>query len=423
MSWSEDLPETRDFQQQVESFPCPDDVAPGSYFLIASHNADFNDVDNVVSFTEVWRSDLALVTRNHQGDDMIDGFVLDANSGDPIEERRSALGLGGTEIRFVELPQSSSDRNGRFAYEGGDLRQVIMLAKHGDQSLSSANPMRTTRHDREQSSSQTMFFTDRAIYRPGQSIHFKGICISLDPKRDDYKTLAGQEVRVAFLDVNGKEVERLTLRTNDYGSFSGTVTAPRDRLMGQMSLSVVEGPPGVASFSVEEYKRPKFQVEIESPDEPAKLHSKGSRRGRRRLPTPVPRSMVQRFSGAVVREVRYPDWWFWRCWWLPPSGGDSQEIAHGTSLTDAAGKFEIDFEAKPDPTAPPESEPVFQFSIHADVTDTTGETRSSSRVVNLGYAAISASLSTDDWLTTEDPIEIRVHTKSLDGEPRAPKVA
>ena len=267
-----------------------------------------------------------------------------------------------------------------------------------------------------------MFFTDRAIYRPGQSIRFKGICISLDPKQDDYKTIAGQEVRVALLDVNGKEVERLTLRTNDYGSFSGTVTAPRDRLMGQMSLSVVEGPPGVASFSVEEYKRPKFQVEIESPVEAAKLQAKVRVEGKATAYTGASINGAK-VQWRVVREVRYPDWWFWRCWWLPPSGGDSQEIAHGTSLTDAAGKFEIDFEAKPDPTAPPESEPVFQFSIHADVTDTTGETRSSSRVVNLGYAAISASLSTDDWLSTEDPIEIRVHTKSLDGEPRGAKVA
>ncbi len=64
--------------------PSPKDIPAGSYFLIASHNADFNDADNQVSFAEVWVSDLAIVTRNHQGRGLIDGFVLDASSGDPI---------------------------------------------------------------------------------------------------------------------------------------------------------------------------------------------------------------------------------------------------------------------------------------------------------------------------------------------------
>ena len=46
---------------------------------------------------------------------------------------------------------------------------------------------------------------------------------------------------VIFADANGKEIARQTQRTNDYGSFSGSFTAPRDRLMGRMTIRV-EGP-------------------------------------------------------------------------------------------------------------------------------------------------------------------------------------
>ncbi len=420
MSWSEDLPETTDFQERVESFPCPDDLASGSYFLIASAKADFSEDDNLIALAEVWQSDLALVLRTHQGESLIDGFVLDAKSGNPIAGATIRAWSRGNRNQYAELPQKATDANGRFEYTGTEQRQLLLLAKHGDQTLSSANPLNTYRRNPEQPSQQTMFFTDRAIYRPGQSIHFKGICSSLDPNRDDYKTLAGQEVLVAFSDVNGKEIERLTLRTNDYGSFSGTVTAPRDRLMGQMSLRVMQGPQGATGFSVEEYKRPKFQVEIDSPAEPAKLLSEVRVEGKATAYTGASINGAK-VQWRVVRQVRYPAWWFWRCWWLPPYSSESQEIAHGTSLTDATGKFEIAFDAKPDPTSPPESEPVFQFSIYADVTDSTGETRSDSRVVNLGYAAISASLTASDWLTNREPVQIQVHTKSLDGEPRGAK--
>ena len=65
--------------------------------------------------------------------------------------------------------------------------------------------------------------------------------------------------------MNGKEIARQKQRANDYGSFAGSFTAPRDRLMGQMSLQVEGRAQGVARFRVEEYKRPKFEVTLDAP--------------------------------------------------------------------------------------------------------------------------------------------------------------
>lgn len=416
-SWSETLAETTDFQERVKSFPSPDDLVPGSYFLIASHHPSFRDTDNAVVFTEVWRSDLAMVMRNHQGENRIDGFVLDAGSGEPIVGATVRAWGSGRRGELVELKSQVTDKYGRFRQPGGQLRQALFMATHDGHSLSTANPLYTYGQEGQESSQQTLLFTDRSIYRPGQSIHFKGICTSLVPQRDDYMVLSRQDVVVALMDANGTEIERLSLRSNDYGSFSGTVTAPRDRLTGAMSLSVVQGPQGWAGFSVEEYKRPKFQVEIDPPAEEAKLLTEVRVKGQATAYTgaSIGGAKVQ---WRVVREVRYPPWWFWRCWWLPPYGGESQEIAHGSTLTDGAGSFTIAFDAKPDPTAPAESEPVFHFSIFADVTDSTGETRSTSRFVQLGYASLSASLAVDPWLSSQQAVEIRVRTQSVDGEPR-----
>ena len=82
----------------------------------------------------------------------------------------------------------------------------------------------------------------------------------------------------------------------------------------------------------------------------------------------------------VVREVRYPIWWGWYFWWRQPQT-NSQEIAHGSAVTKADGTFAISFIAKPDLSVAEADEPVFHFTVHADVTDTTGETRSAQQTV------------------------------------------
>src|SRR5439155_4414731 len=118
----------------------------------------------------------------------------------------------------------------------------------------------------------TILFTDRSLYRPGQTIQFKGICLDVNHTTDNYKTLAGQPVTATFFDVNGKEIAKVESRTNDYGSFSGNFTAPRDRLAGHMTIRMTAGPSGQTTFNVEEYKRPKFQVTVDAPKDPAKLN-------------------------------------------------------------------------------------------------------------------------------------------------------
>src|SRR5262249_21273104 len=82
------------------------------------------------------------------------------------------------------------------------------------------------------------------------------------------------------------------------------------------------------------------------------------------------------------------------------------------------GSFKIEFNAKPDPKLPAKDEPTFVFHVNVDVTDSAGETRSTDRAIRVGYTALEATLSADDWQTTDKPIEIKVWTKTLDDEPQ-----
>ena len=134
---------------------------------------------------------------------------------------------------------------------------------------------------------------------------------------------------VVFNDTNGKEVARQQQRANDYGSFAGSFTAPRDRLMGEMSLLAQGRAQGAASFRVEEYKRPKFEVTLEAPKTAAKLNEPVSLTGHATAYTGAAVDSAE-VKYRVVREVRMPWWWGW---WLarpakPEPGNRPRHGAH-----------------------------------------------------------------------------------------------
>jgi len=414
-AWSSDLPATPDYQMRTELVSVPQDIASGSYFLLSSHRSDFQEADNQMGLAEVWVSKLAIITRNRQGSGMIGGLVVDAKSGEPIAGATIKAWDRTPNNRLTVLASVRTDKDGRFDFPVQNRNRLLLLATHRDQQLSSANFISTYRgNEREPIQQQTHFFTDRAIYRPGQTIRYKGICYSADHHTDQYQTLQRRDVSVMFMDSNGKEIERLTHRTNDYGSFNGSFVAPRDRLTGQMIIRIVDGPAGQAVVRVEEYKRPKFQVELASPEPAAKLGAEVNVTGLATAFTgaPIDGGSV---SWRVVREVRFPPWWFWRSW-FPPNSQESEEIARGITTTAASGKFDLQFIAKPDLSVSTESEPTFIYKIYADVTDSSGETRSSTRTINLGYTALVANLSTDPWLTSDKAFELKVRTTTLDGD-------
>ncbi len=172
---------------------------------------------------------------------------------------------------------------------------------------------------------------------------------------------------------------------------------------------------GQSPFRVEEYKRPKFEVTLEAPKTGAKLNEQVELTGRGTSYTGAA------VDGAavtyhVVREVRMPWWWGW--WGGGGYQNQNQEIAHGSVRTETDGSFKVEFVAKPDPKVPEKDEPTFVFHVTADVTDSAGETRSAGHDVRIGYTALEATLSANDWETDDKPVQVVLDTKTLDGEPQ-----
>ncbi|MFO0801926.1 MAG: alpha-2-macroglobulin family protein [Gemmataceae bacterium] len=416
MSFTRDLPPTNDYKERTESFSAPKGLAPGWYHLLTSHDEKFSAQDNMVTYTDFWVSDLAIVNRIDQGKLRVEGFVTNNNSGEPLADAkvqvwfRSNNGGG-----WFPGDTATTDKNGMYALTGRNQHAHMVIASTKDQMLSSMHDSYLYQNNyNPQAQEQTVFFTDRSLYRPGQTIQYKGVCIRYFQEKDTYESIANREVTVVFSDPNGKEVAKQQARTNDYGSFSGSFTAPRDRLAGRMNIHVVSGPHGAAQFNVEEYKRPKFTTKVESPVEPAKLNAEVKAPGKATAYTGVPVGGAK-VKYRVVREVRYPAWFHDYYWWRPVPQKPAQEIAHGTMSTEPDGSFVIPFTAKADPTVPEKDEPTFRFTVTAEVTDTTGETRVGTKTIEVGYAALKVSASAAEWQTNDQDVKFTVNTTTVDG--------
>ncbi len=425
VAWSADLPPTQDYHQRTEAVPAPQGLAKGAYYLIASHDPSFQRAGNKISATIVWVSDLAVVLRM-AGESVPEGFVLDARTGQPVVNatvtrwRYEYLGYDVLHMRFKPAEETHTDQNGFFHFAVEVDRNTVMVVAElgGDRVVHNDLSYYYGSYGSSSPSEQTVFFTDRALYRPGQMIQYKGICVRTDPTGGNYQTLAGRDLVVVFKDVNGQEIARRQQRTNDYGSFSGSFTAPRDRLAGRMSLVVLTdrssfyGPSGSTSFNVEEYKRPKFHAQLDAPTDAPRLNTEVVVPGKATAYTGAPVGGAK-VEWRVVRQVQFPTW---RWWVYTPQ---AQSIAHGEAVTDTDGSFSIRFPAQPDLSVLERDEPVFSFQVHVDVTDTTGETRSADRSVSAGYTTLRASLYANAWQTPETPVELLVGTATLDGQAEA----
>ena len=411
LEWSADLPPTADFKERTEKLPAPTKLPPGFYIVFASDDPSFAKGDNQVVSAAVWVSDLALILRSRSDDGTPDGLVLRAGSGEPVAGASVRLWQFNNEGRVDAIDRTKTDANGRFTLPAADGR-IVVLAEDGGQAVSSENAaFFGGRSVFKRADSRTVFFTDRPIYRPGQTIYYKGVSVDYDQYAGKYSVAAGQALTVVFADSNGKEIARAAHRTNDYGSFDGAFTAPSGRLTGSMSIAVLGLPASRVFVRVEEYKRPKFQVNIDPPKEASKLASPVDLTGKAAAYTGAAVGGA-RVKWRVERSVVLPNW----CWWWRPPA--TQAIAHGTATTAGDGTFKVQFVAEPDRSVPVENEPVFVFTLYADVTDTTGETRSDYRMLRAGYTALQASLSADDWQTPDKPVALAVETKSLDGVPQ-----
>ena len=258
-------------------------------------------------------------------------------------------------------------------------------------------------------------FTDRSIYRPGQTVYFKTILVETTSKGDailQQKTDNGQNITVELYDANYQKVSEQQLTSNEYGSVSGNFVLPSQGLTGRFHFKIKMETKILDShyFSVEEYKRPTFEITLDQPTEEFKIGQNVSVDGH------VKAYAGYGIDGAsvkyhVVRKASFP-WWRW--WWWQPAG-KSQEIAHGETASDNEGNFHIDFIAQPDLESQ-RYNPLYTYEVSVDVTDITGETHSGSTWVRVSKIGLLINAEFPESIALNGKNQFPVKITNLAGE-------
>ena len=218
-------------------------------------------------------------------------------------------------------------------------------------------------------------FTDRSLYRPTQTVHFKGIFEFVD-KNENSRLLANTLVKVTLKDVNYQQVDEVELKTNEFGSIAGEFTLPEGGLTGTYHIYANVGNQSFShTISVEEYKLPAFEVEIETPEETFSIGQEVTVKGSAMALAGYPLDGAS-VSYRVTRNASFP--WWRSYWWCPTV--EPRTVAHGTLETDDDGNFRITFPTEEDMTLRRYT-PLYRYEVRVDVTDINGETHSGSTVV------------------------------------------
>ena len=407
------VPDEKDHRRKSGHFLLPP-LKQGTYILFAA-NAPFSDGSRGnYTFEMITVTNLAATWRNNGLH--YEFFVTDRATGQPVAGATVSLSTYSDYNQKNLLCQHklTSNKDGRCEYtftakEVGRLCATV--AKGGDEATLFKNQWMSNHDTRSREELQTYIFTDRTLYRPGQTVYYKGIVVR-NTTMGYYNTVsqgvaANESEQVILRDANWQDVAKEEKTTNEYGSFSGSFVLPTSGLNGAFRIQCKHGS---TSIQVEEYKRPTFEVEMVQPKEQFKIDQEVEVSG-----------TVRAYAGyaiggatvkyRVVREASFP---WWRGWWYTP-GSPTQEIASGEVTTDEDGTFRIAFTAQPDLEAQ-RYNPLYRYKITADVTDITGETHSANSTVLVSNTSLIIDCELPDKLEMGEKNAFRVRATNLAGE-------
>lgn len=283
--------------------------------------------------------------------------------------------------------------------------------------------------DKENFKGKVEFYLDRAIYRPGQTVYYKGIAIQ--KSKNKTTVVPKTTFNIIIENPNNKEIKKLDVTTNEFGSFSGEFVLPKTGITGDFKITAEEPKDykndsiynktenehpfwdnvdlenSQTYFKVEEYKRPKFEVLFEPKKESFQLNQSIKVKGN-----------AKAFAGSNISDAnvtytvtRYTS--YYRDYY---SENEEEVLATGETKTDASGKFTIDFLALPSKNSKKEQLPVFNYFIKASVTDINGETHDSQTTVKVGYHDLELKVLIANEIETDDKNEIKLISSNLNGE-------
>lgn len=274
----------------------------------------------------------------------------------------------------------TTDENGEAYFKNVDGNVLISTSNDKFTPAKDIYLSRTRYYERKDDKIKHQLFTDRSIYRPGQTVHASAISYIVKKGLDASVPGKSMELKFVLSDANWKQVAEQKVTTDEYGTASVDFELPKEGKTGQYSISVN----GTASeyFRVEEYKRPTFEITFPKVNE---KYNWGD--------TVVVKATAKTYAGVPVQgaKVEYQVTRRNQLWWWG-AGSAGQLVKTDSCVTREDGTFDVEIPLEASLSGKDEADMsefmriarFFNFEVSAIVTDISGESHEGVMSLPLG---------------------------------------
>ena len=325
-------------------------------------------------------SDVYIMAEAQPAGEGVRYVVVNATTGQPISGARLRIR---EKVNYSDWKQTdaTADEKGEYIFKPnspGNEREVFAYTATDKASPCLNGRNRYEYYGNRKEETHTNVYTDRSIYRPGQTMHVAALVYKV---KEGMNHEVSGEVPVKFVlrDPNYKIVEEKNVLTDAYGVCSADFVLPSSGITGRYTIMADDEH---LDFRVEEYKRPTFHVDF---PEVKEAYAAGD--------TLKVKGTAMSYAGVPVQgaKVTYKVerstafwWWSYSRYWSTLTVSHSRagdEVFTGEVTTGEDGSFDVQM-----PLTMPETDyPMFYtFKVTADVTDAAGETHSGQMALPLG---------------------------------------
>lgn len=417
------LPAETDYDEHSSLIALPA-LINGQYILVFSNNDSFKNIKDLV-FAPFQVSSLSYFTLDT--DNAMNVYVVDRETGEPMSNVKAQFlkrdyNYKTKKHEYTAIGETVSDKNGflvaPFDYSRGYF--FIHLYDKNDTLVANNYESFSRNSLGDNVNIRTDIFTDRAIYRPGQTVQFKGIVIRETKKHKEL--LPDYDAVVNFYDPMHQVVDSLRVKSDEFGAFSGSFVIPTDRMRGNYQINVNNT--GGTIFKVENYKRPTFEVTFESPATEYRVGDSVRISGKVAALSGFGLDNVQ-YKYVVTRKTAFP----FRLWYLTPHYIADETVSTGENITSSDGTFNFDFQLSPSEYVEVCKMPRYTYEVKVEATNKQGETQAATYNIFATYNKYVIAIETEANPSNDIPsIDIRdfkdlaVSVSNINGTPASTKI-
>ena len=274
----------------------------------------------------------------------------------------------------------TTDENGEAYFKNVDGNVLISTSNDKFTPAKDIYLSRTRYYEQKDDKIKHQLFTDRSIYRPGQTVHASAISYIVKKGLDASVPGKSMELNFILRDANGKQVAEQKATTDEYGTASVDFELPKE---GQTGLYFISVNGTVTKYvRVEEYKRPTFEITFPKVNE---KYNWGD--------TVVVKATAKTYSGVPVQgaKVEYQVTRRNQLWWWG-AGSAGQLVKTDSCVTREDGTFDVEIPLEASLSGKDEADMsefmriarFFNFEVSAIVTDISGESHEGVMSLPLG---------------------------------------